>query len=154
MKNKIGTTLLAVIAIIVCSCKTTKNVSTIIPTPSSKVESVLEFSADTIYVGTYSNTVKQDIANIYVKCVGDADIHITEVTISDPTIVIATSPVITPGTYGNILSILTMDRLSVGSHADTINIRTDSSTKPNMSIVMTYDITEPNEEESVVELNQ
>ena len=105
----------------------------------SKIESVLEIE-DTLNLGKLQRTNTTSVHHSFCKCNGSQDIRIKDIKVSNPSIKITSSPIITAGSKGTILCLLETNQLEKGEHYDTIYISTNSSTKPNVSSILRYAI--------------
>ena len=121
-------------------CRTLKAPQTSVPKQEvSKIESVLEIE-DAFNLGKLQRTNTTSVHHLFCKCNGSQDIRIKDIKVSNPSIKITSSPIITAGSKGTILCLLETNQLEKGEHYDTIYISTNSSTKPNVSSILRYAI--------------
>jgi len=140
MKNKIFFGAIILCALCMNCCRTHKVPQTSTPKQEvSKIESILEIE-DTLNLGTLQRTNTTSVHHLFCKCKGSHDIRIKDIKVSNPSIKITSSPIITAGSKGTILCILETNQIDKGEHSDTIYILTNSSTEPNASSILKYTI--------------
>ena len=161
MKKLHSFCIMAMIAICVCSCITTKmqksknnfaggydgyaaefaaDTMTIKEEIPLAQEVGIVFEQETFYLGTLSRSDSPLIKHLLCKCKENNDVRINQIKTTSPCARVSASPLISAGSEGTILYIIDTKLLKLGSYTDTISIQTNSHIQSDVSVYIKYSV--------------